>query len=179
MNTTWIPFAAAALGTLISIARRLPIRHARVSDALGVEHFPNPTASHTSPDFDPAKQPFPYAWYYRTEVTNKLDRPLKIVRFESYLQKWGLWLAANILRRPLTTETFLRWYEVDDGTQDGWLPPGAKAVCAVNWHGFQVPYAPKAKWVFYAVDEQGNKYQSEGEIISIPYSKDEVTSIEK
>lgn len=164
----WIFFGVLSLAALVSIALRLIHKPTPIEGALLVEHFPNPTDAHTSSISQ--KPPFPYVWFYRTEVTNKLDKPLKIVRFESYFWVRNRWAAANVLRRPLTTEVFLRWYgDGEGGKQDGWLQPGTKAVCDINWHGFYVPYAPKAKWVFYAVDEQGSKYQGEGELISVPY----------
>lgn len=167
MKTMWIILGALALAALALVAFRLIRKPAPIGDALVVEHFPNPTDSHTSSISK--KPPFPYVWYYRTEVTNKLDKPLKIVQFESYFWVKNRWVAANVLRRPLTTKVFVRWYGEEDGKRDGWLQPGTKAVCDINWHGFYVPYAPKAKWVFYAVDENGNKYQGEGELVSIPY----------
>ena len=136
-------------------------------NGLKIEHYPNPTNWHSSPLH--LKRRFPYTWFYRTEVTNSLSQPLKIVQFESYFWNGRRWVARNILRRPLDTEVFLRWYGQEDGANDGWLSPGKKAVCDVNWHGSNSPHAPKVKWVFYAVDEQGFVHEGEGEIISLSY----------
>jgi hypothetical protein len=155
------------LSAVLLIAYGFLRKTASVKGALGVEHFPNPTQCQYAPVSK--ERPFPYVWYYRTEVRNRTDKPLQVVRFESFFWERNRWVASNVLRRPLTTEVFLRWYGVEDGSQDGWLQPGAKAVCDINWHGFSVSHAPKAKWVFYAVDEQGRRHEGEGEVISLPY----------
>ncbi|RYG68952.1 hypothetical protein EON80_10660 [bacterium] len=159
-----VVLAVVALST--RLFRREP---APAPTGLLVEHFPNPTDLHTA-DLS-FKPDFAYLWFYRTEVTNTLDEPLQILRFEAFFWVENRWVASNVLGRPLTDEVFTRWYGIEDGPNNGWLRPGVKAVCEVNWHGMPSPTCPRMKWVFYAQDERGNPYQGEGEVISVPYDE--------
>jgi len=105
-----------------------------------------------------ANAPYPYMWYYRTEVHNRSSRPLRIVWFEAYTQHEGVWYANGVLRRTMRGRDFSNWYTEGDKTENGLLPPGAVAACDVNWHGFDSPHQPRSKWAFIAVDDKGNDY---------------------
>src|ERR1700693_716952 len=92
------------------------------SGALTVRHTPNPCDVHSS-----AKDPNPpatYMWYYRTDVKNNLDVPLRIIWFEGYNQLNGRWMAGNILGRTMTSADFSQWYTEGDPVVDGVIKPG-------------------------------------------------------
>ncbi|MFC1582359.1 hypothetical protein ACFL4W_02350 [Planctomycetota bacterium] len=131
----------------------------------GIEviHSPNPSTQHTSPGFE--KNPFPFTWYYRTEVHNRTDRPVRVEWFEAYSLVRGRWVPNNVKGRQLTHGDFMGWYADEDGlNEDGTIPPGGYAVCGVNWHGRRRPWSCRLKWVYRAVDDQGNEFEAEEEI---------------
>ena len=74
-------------------------------------------------------------WVYRTEVRNPLDRPIRVVWFDFYFKTEHGWMAGNVRNRPLGRRDFLEWYgdEDDQISEDGWMPPGAVAVCDPNY----------------------------------------------
>ena len=127
------------------------VRKPPADPALEVVHMP-PT------DDSLADPPYPYMWYYRTEVHNKSARPLRIVWFEVYTEYEGVWNANNVLRRTMRGDDFSRWYTEGDQTENGLIPPGGVAVCDVNWHGSWTPETFGTKWAFIAVDDHGNDY---------------------
>lgn len=134
--------------------------------ALTVRHRPNPTSIHSSSHFK--RKPYPYMWYYRTEVTNNLSRPLRIIRFDAFTLIRGKWISRNILHRPLNSKDFTQWYTEGVKVKDGWIPPHQTAACDPNWHGSVYPNAPRLKWSFTAVDKKGKVYYAEAEIKSLP-----------
>jgi hypothetical protein len=121
------------------------------------------TVVHLPPTGRPlAKPPFRYMDYYRTEVRNQSERPLKIVWFEGFSRVDGRWVPGNVLGRVLRGKTFSRWYTEGDPVENGVIPPGKTAVCDVNWHGSNSPAPLNGKWAFIAVDDTGNDYFVEG-----------------
>jgi len=99
--------------------------------------------------------------YYRTEVRNTSERPLKIVWFEGYMYADGVWYPGNVLGRVLREDEFSAWYTEGDRILAGVIPPGATAVCDVNWHASNTPGPVASKWAFIAVDTSGNDYYVE------------------
>jgi hypothetical protein len=129
-------------------------------------HTLNPGAAHSSPDFK--ESPFPYMWYYRTELRNTTDRSLQIVWFEGYHENEdGEWHPKNVLNRPLGGEDFAAWYTEGVPCPAGVIPPGATAVCDPNWHGSEQPHLPRTKWAYAATDPDGQVYYAEAVLTSV------------
>src|SRR5262245_35700622 len=126
------------------------------------ERSPPFTIVHKPPTGQPlARAPFRYMHYYRTEVRNISRGPLRVVWFEGYSERDGTWYAGNVLGRVLRGEEFSAWYTEGDSVQHGVIPPGATAVCDVNWHGSDSPGPIRVKWAFILVDTSGNDYYAE------------------
>jgi hypothetical protein len=102
-----------------------------------------------------------YVRFYRTAVTNKTDRPIRIVWFDAFLSHRGEWMASNVRNKILRTQDFVDWYGGDSVVPGGWLQPGATVSDAVNWHPTEAPDEIPAKWAYLAVDAQGNEYFAE------------------
>ena len=120
------------------------------------------TVVHKAPTGRPLDRPrFRCMSYYRTEVRNVSDRPLKIVWFEGYREVDGTWVPGNVLGRALREEEFSSWYTEGDRISHGIIPPGQTAVCDANWHGSDSPAPIRSKWAFIAVDPAGNDYYAE------------------
>lgn len=135
-------------------------------EGLVVRHIPNPCDVHSSPAF--REKPGRYMWYYRTEVKNNLNVPLRITHFESYFYENGEWVNRNVKKRTLTSANFTNWYTEGDPVTDGWIQPGKIAVCSPNWTRSGSPVAPRSKWTYTAEDPEGNVYHAEAEIELIP-----------
>ena len=61
---------------------------------------PNPCDQHTHPTI--LRPPYPFMWYYRTEVRNLCDVLFRVTWFEASHQADGRWLAGNnIIGRSL------------------------------------------------------------------------------
>jgi hypothetical protein len=134
------------------------------SGALTVRHTPNPCDVHVSEkDPEPVS---PYMWYYRTDVTNNLTVPLRVVWFEGYHQESGQWVPGNILGRKLTAEEFSAWYTEGDKVIDGVIPPGRTASCDPNWHASNSPRGVPGKWRYKALDPEGRAYYGEAVVES-------------
>ncbi len=109
-----------------------------------VVYEPNPCNQHSVAEFP--VNPAPFMWYYRTEVRNTTDSPLRVVWFEAYSRDFGKWEPGNITGRTLTHEDFCEWYSDENGLwEDGTIPPGGAAICDINWHGGRVPWSPRIK----------------------------------
>jgi len=120
------------------------------------------TVLHKAPTGRPLdRPPFRYMHYYRTEVRNVSDRPLKIIWFEGYREVDGTWSPGNVLGRVLREEEFSSWYTEGDKITHGIIPPGQTAVCDVNWYGSDSPGPIRSKWALIAVDAAGNDYYAE------------------
>jgi len=137
------------------------------SEALKVIHSPNPSNIHVSHLIK--KSPYPYMWYYSTEIVNKSDRDLKIIWFESYSKIDEHWYSSNALKQTLRNKIFLKWYrEKDSQDSPEWLKPNASYICDTNWHGSDTKKPPKVKWAYIAIDKYGNDYFAASVIESIP-----------
>lgn len=113
------------------------------------------------------QSPYPYIWYYRTEVHNNSREPQRILSFACYVWTEGRWVEqANVLQHPLGTKDFVAWYNNGDPVPDGWIAPGKTAACDPNWNGFKdVPVTSrKLKWVFVAENRQGKRCTCEAPI---------------
>jgi hypothetical protein len=117
------------------------------------------------------KMDFPYVRFYRTEVSNKADVPIKIIWFDGYFAQNGHWIASNVRNKVLRSTDFLDWYSHDDISADGWLRPGGKAICSVNWHWTDTPEDIQSKWAYIGVDAQGNDYFAEAVVPTIKPEK--------
>ena len=112
----------------------------------------------------PEKGYFPHMWFYRTEVTNNTDRPLKVVWFDAYVDVDGKWYASNIVGHAMRSEEFTAWYQQGDKVTNGVIQPGKTAICDVNWHGSNTAKFVKVKWAYILVDDKGNDYYVEKEV---------------
>jgi|GEM_PF-1273231 len=130
-------------------------------EALVVTHSPNPSNLHTSEYFP--KPPYPYMWYYRTEIKNTSDRDLKVIWLEGYFEYNGHWYGSNVRNAVLRNDVFRKWYG-DDKSNDEWIKPGESRVCDPNWHGASEPKGYRSKWSFIAIDRYGNDYFAEAVI---------------
>lgn len=75
-------------------------------------------------------------YYYRTEVMNTNDIPIRIVWFEFFTMLDGKhWQSVNITNKILREDMFVTWYsDGETKPEGGWLQPGETAVCDPNWH---------------------------------------------
>jgi hypothetical protein len=111
---------------------------------------------HVSPQGKPLETaPFPYTWYYRTEVENVSDRPLRIVWFQAFMFYGEGWYPGNAKGQTLRGADFSEWYTEGASVKNGLILPGQTAVCDVNWHGSEEPEMPRLKWEYIATDETG------------------------
>jgi hypothetical protein len=149
-----VPIFILLLGALAACARGPSAHSPATTTPLTVVHLP-PTGRPL------AKPPVRYMSYYRTEVRNLSERPLRIVWFEGYREFQGRWFGSNVLGRTMRGEDFSAWYTEGDAVEHGVIPPGKTAVCDVNWHGSNSPEPMNAKWAFIAVDGEGNDYFAE------------------
>ena len=135
---------------------------------LVVSCSPNPCDQHTHPTVP--HPPFPFMWFYRTEVHNTLDVPLRVYKFEAFSWDRRRWVAGNIMGRELTSRDFSEWYADGHAITDGLIPPATVAVDARNWHGSDRPTAAPVKWAYWATDPSGGEHYAEVvvESVSIP-----------
>jgi hypothetical protein len=105
------------------------------------------------------RPPYRYMWYYRTEVRNTLEVPLRVIWFEGFTRRGWLWVPSNIMRRTLTGTDFTAWYsDGPDAIMNGLIPPYTAAICSCNWHGSNYGPPGPVKWAYIAVDPSGVKY---------------------
>ena len=110
---------------------------------------------------------YPYLRFYRTEIKNHANVPIRIVWFDGYFENQGQWTASNVRNKVLRTKDFRDWYSRDDMTEDGWIAPGGTAACQVNWHWSETPDPTRTKWAYVGVDRQGNDYFCEAVVPDI------------
>jgi len=134
-------------------------------EALSVRFIPNPTDVHSSPG---RKKRYSHMWYYRTEVQNNLNVPLRITNYGFYFYENGKWVLRNIPSGTRTSADFTKRFTASDRVVDGWINPGKVAACSRTWVGLRYPVAPRSKWKFTAEDSEGNVYQTEAEIELVP-----------
>ena len=105
------------------------------------------------------KMNYSYARFYRTEVINNTDRPIKVIWFDGFINDQGIWFAGNIRNKVLRGSDFMDWYfHEKDMDKDGWIRPGGKAICTVNWHAADSPEDEQGKWAYIGIDAHGNDY---------------------
>jgi thiol-disulfide isomerase/thioredoxin len=135
-------------------------------EALVVRYIPNPCDVHSSPSF--RKKRYPHMWYFRIEVKNNLNVPLRVTHYGFYFYENEKWVLRTIAKRILTSTDFTNRFTAGDPVIDGWIQPGKVAVNTRNWVGNQNPVAPRSKWKFTAEDPEGNVYHAEAEIELVP-----------
>lgn len=143
-----------------------------ISPTFSARHEPNPCDQNTSPEV--AQPPFPFMWYYRTEVMNTGETSLRITEFECYVRHGGRWVAGNLRGRPLTGVDFAQWYA--GAGSDGTIAPGATAVCRLNWHGRPRPWSSPVRWVYQAVDHDGNSVETEATVQPVPIRNEQAVA---
>jgi hypothetical protein len=137
------------------------------SSASGAATNPGILATHTAISVDQVPKKllerldYPYIRFYRTDVTNKTDRPIRIIWFDGYFAHDGNWTSGNVRNKVLRTADFIDWYGTDDIDAEGWLKPGGVASCLVNWHWTDTPEKLDTKWAYIGVDSAGNDYFTE------------------
>ncbi len=133
----------------------------------GAVTTPELVATHTAISVDQVpkelleKLDYPYIRFYRTDVTNNTDRPIRIIWFDGYFAQNANWTAGNVRNKVLRTVDFIDWYKTDDVDAEGWLKPGGIASCLVNWHWTDTPEKLDTKWAYIGVDSAGNDYFAE------------------
>jgi len=143
------------------------------SSASGAGTTPGLLATHTAISLDQVpkklleKLHYPYIRFYRTDVVNNTDRPIRIIWFDGYFAQNGNWTAGNVRNKVLRTGDFIDWYKTDDLDTDGWLKPGGVASCLVNWHWTDTPGRLETKWAYIGVDSSGKDYFAEAVVPDI------------
>jgi len=130
---------------------------------------PNPCDQHTHPTAP--QPPWPFMWFYRTEIRNTLAVPLRVYKFEAYGWDGQQWVAGNVMGRELTARDFTEWYPDGDRIEEGVIPPGGAAVDARNWHGSDQPVHPPVKWAYWATDPSGGRHYAEVVVESVPHRR--------
>ena len=121
-----------------------------------VRHTPNPSDKHTYKGFE--KKPYPFMWFYRTEVKNISDRSIKILWFWSHLgdmdNEW------TTMDNPLDNQEFINLYSGNPDAFDdqGYIMPGKTAVRDPNWRGSNTVLGDKVKHSYIGIDLDGNEY---------------------
>ena len=170
MRAVHLLFVLIPLLTVVSCAGSMEGR--RVSGpspgSLEVRHTPLPREDVPKELIERLEQrQFPYVRFYRTDLVNNTDRPVRVVWFDGFVRWEGRWLASNVRGRVLRTKDFLDWYGGDDMNADGWIRSGGTASCHVNWHWSETPDDLPMKWAYVAVDAQGNDYFAEAVVPDI------------
>lgn len=153
------------IASLVAVVAFAAVGCAR-SQGLVVTHTPNPCDVHDVKI--PEGKPYPYMWFYKTEVRNDTETPIRITKFEGFFYRDSEWKPSNILNRELGPKDFSEWYIQGDAVKDGWIQPHGRAVCDPNWHGVDTPVSPRCKWTYDGVDAQGKAYHAEAEVEAVP-----------
>lgn len=162
-------FVALLAGCLgLGCSRPAPVVEAPAvaKSGLVVTCSPNPCDQHTHPTVP--RPHLPFMWFYRTEVRNTLDVPLRVFKFEAFSWDGQRWVAGNIMGRELTAHDFSEWYPDGDRIVDGVIPAGGTAVDARNWHGSEQPSRAPVKWAYWATDPAGTEHYAEVVVESVP-----------
>lgn len=135
------------------------------SDAMVITMSPNPCDVHTSPAFH--EKPYPYMWYYRTEVKNILPFPLQITWFATFSLVDDEW----VLREEFDGDVFASWYTQGDPCPNGIIQPGQSAVRDPSVQGSTDPKGGISKWAYIARDPGGLEYYVESVVELVPFTK--------
>lgn len=115
--------------------------------------------AHKAPTGEPlARPPFPHMSYYRTEVKNLSNRPLRIVWYKGLNEVIGSWTNPG---SGWDGDRFLKAYTEGDPVINGAILPGKTAACDVNWHGSHSTNPVRFKWAYIAVDPAGDTYYAD------------------
>ena len=117
--------------------------------------------------------PSRYMWFYRTEVRNNLDVPLRVRKFEAFHWDGSKWIAGTIMKRELTAKDFSDWYGDGDPIVDGVIPPGGVAIDGRNWHASHEPNRGPTRWAYWAVDPEGKEHYAEVVVESVTIRSNE------
>jgi len=149
----------------ISYAQQVNTGKTIMSGSLQVTH--TPLSLKDVPKELIEKLNYPYVRFYRTDVKNNTDRPIKIIWFDGYFSYEGRWYASNVRNKVLQTKDFLDWYSKDDILSDGWLRPGGTASCYVNWHWTETEQDINTKWAYIGIDSQSHDFFAEAVVPEI------------
>ena len=145
----------------VSIARH----SIQPSNAMMITMSPNPCDVHSSPAFH--EKPYPYMWYYRTEVKNMLPFPLQITWLATYSWIDDEW----VLQEEFDGEDFASWYTEGDPCPNGIIQPGQTAVRDPSMQGAADPKGGVSKWAYLAKDPGGQEYYAESVVELVPFAK--------
>ncbi len=134
--------------------------------------------THTKSTSPPDDTGFAHLWYYRTEVRNVSQKPVRIVWFDGMSYYEDGWQPDTLAGHTLRGADFSDWYTEGDPIVDGVLPPGAVAICDANWQSNDTDELLQIKWAYIAVDQHGNDYYVEGvvdpDVLTYVYDPDAV-----
>ncbi|MFC1884932.1 hypothetical protein ACFL2O_09180 [Thermodesulfobacteriota bacterium] len=147
----------AGILCIVSCSDKKSLKISRSKGGLQVKHIPL-TISDVPKELI-QKINYPYVRFYKTELINGTDRPIKVIWFDGFFNDQGYWLAGNVRNKVLRGQDFIDWYfHKEDMDRDGWIRSGGKAICIVNWHWSESPDDFQVKWAYIGVDAQGNDY---------------------
>ena len=135
------------------------------SNAMTITIRPNPCDVHNSPASH--EKPYPYMWYYRTEVKNILPFPLQITWFATFSWVDEEW----VLRKEFDGDVFASWYTEGDPCPNGIIQPGQTAVRNPSMQGSTDPTGGISKWAYLAMDPGGLEYYVESVVELVPFTK--------
>ncbi|MGD9320057.1 MAG: hypothetical protein PVH99_08840 [Desulfobacteraceae bacterium] len=135
------------------------------SNAMMITMSPNPCDVHSSSAFH--EKPYPYMWYYRTEVKNILPFPLQITWFATFYWVDDEW----VLREEFEGDVFASWYTEGDPCPNGIIQPGQTAVRDPSMQGSPDPKGGISKWAYIARDPGGQEYYLESVVELVPFTK--------
>ena len=135
------------------------------SNAMMITISPNPCDVHSSSAFN--EKPYPYMWYYRTEVKNILPFPLQVTWFATFSWVDDEW----VLQKEFDGEDFASWYTEGDPCLNGIIQPGQTAVRDPSMQGSPDPKGGISKWAYIARDPGGQEYYVESVVELVPFTK--------
>ncbi len=135
------------------------------SNAMMITFSPNPCDVHSSPAS--REKPYPYMWYYRTEVKNMLPFALQITWLATFSWIDDEW----VLQKEFDGEDFASWYTEGDPCPNGIIQPGQTAVRDPSMQGATDPKGGISKWAYLAKDPGGQEYYSESVVELVSFTK--------
>jgi hypothetical protein len=135
------------------------------SNAMTITIRPNPCDVHNSPASH--EKPYPYMWYYRTEVKNILPFPLQITWFATFSWVDDAW----VLQKEFDGDVFESWYTEGDPCPNGVIQPGQTAIRDPSMQGASGPKGGISKWAYLAMDPGGQEYYAESVVELVPITK--------
>jgi len=121
--------------------------YSNLPPGLHVSHGP---PFHEDPPWYFYDRPFhPSVVFYRTEVKNTTDRPIRITSFSAFRLRGDTWTKVPTVRGMNPTgKVFAEWFGKES------IEPGGIAVCYTNYSRRQI------KWAYEGIDEAGRTYHA-------------------